>query len=112
MSTRTLKANLWLTSPEDSVRIATASSDKDYLHAVHLDASSCDMSRCGWTRVGTADVTLYLEENKVIQAGAVKAIDAAIEKVRQDFSARIKELQDARASLLALPASVYGECHE
>lgn len=97
--------NAWLSSVEYLHRFADAN-DEQRANMTRFTALELDMSDCGWVRIGTASIDLHVDSQESIDGGAIKVIDLAIEKVRADFALRIKELQDARASLLSLPARV------
>lgn len=99
-----MRTNVWVTRPEKLCIVASEKKPDRLIDFVQF--GNQDMSSCGWVKVGTAEVEITLDSSGSIEAGAISAIDAKIEEVREESVRRIKELQDAKQSLLALTMRV------
>lgn len=93
------KLKVWIT---DSA--AQYGYDKDSINGYAY--SNAEMSDCGWTLAGTAEITIKIESDDALVKNMVSAIDAQIQKTKADAQVAINALEERKQQLLALPATV------
>lgn len=101
MSARTITTTIgaWLTPYSAPMDLLRADS-KDVI--ANLAWSANEMGSSGWARVGTAEVTLQLDDEKQILERQVESLRAEQTKTRADAQARVTELERQIQLLLAL----------
>jgi hypothetical protein len=67
-----------------------------------LGYSPLDMSACGWSKVGTAEVLITLDDTDQMLANKVDALRKEITKVRADAEIRAVQLETKVQQLLAI----------
>lgn len=104
MSARTVIGEIavWLTPYDrDSGPAELASKDDDWLVRT-VSYSPAAMERQGWTRVGTAQVTIKFDEPKEILSKKVEALKVEKQKVLADAQAKSVEIERQIQTLLAI----------
>lgn len=71
-----------------------------------LSYSDHDMTEQGWTKIGTAQITLDLIDDEQMVANKVVSLNAEIRKIRANSENAITELQAKIQSLLAITNEV------
>ena len=93
MKTITGKTTAWLSS----TNINSSPGEVENLSFV-----AHDMSGCGWTKVGTADITVELFDDQEIKAGMLSSLDEAEKRVKADAQNKLTEIERQRQQLLAI----------
>ena len=99
MSTKTVSGttSAWLASYAIS-RVATPENIDD------LSFSDHDMTEQGWVKVGTADITVTLEDNNEYVAAHVSTLRAAKARIQAEAEAQATRIEGMIQNLLAQPA--------
>ena len=97
--------NVWLSSSA-----CTAPSDLHKLDDERLIASvqfqNIDMSRDGWTRVGTAEVIITLDDCKTVTANQVAILQSQLKEMRAEHQQAQNRLMKQINELLAIDNEV------
>ena len=64
--------------------------------------SKHEMSASGWTKVGSAKVTVTMFPESIVLAGMVESIDAQIKRTHAEAESKINLLKEKKQSLLAI----------
>lgn len=65
-----------------------------------------DMTKVGWTRVGDAEITLLLRDDREIVANMVSTLKAEKQRLQADTQVALNKIDERIQSLLALTAQV------
>ena len=97
--------NVWLSSGS-----YTRSSELHKLDDERLVASvhfqNADMSHCGWTRVGTAEVIINLDDLKTVTANQVAMLQGRLKEMRAEHQQAQNRLTKQIQELLAIDNEV------
>lgn len=74
--------------------------------ATRLVFTECDMTDSGWTKVGTAEITIELLDPKEIQNKQLAVLQAQLQKERADSQVRQNAILEAISKLTALEYEV------
>lgn len=74
----------------------------NYLSYTLSDMTSAE----GWTKIGTAEITVTLFDEKKIVVGMVESIDAQIQSTYAEAELKIKDLKQRKQELLAITMDV------
>lgn len=76
--------------------------NEDPSNLTSLTFSNQDMSECGWTQVGTAEISVTLLEDSEILSGKLSSLDEAEKRVKADAQNKLTEIERQRQQLLAI----------
>ena len=74
--------------------------------ATRMVFAKCDMTDSGWTKVGTAEITIELLDPKEIQNKQLAVLQAQLQKERADSQVRQNAILEAISKLTALEYEV------
>jgi hypothetical protein len=98
--TRTINdVGVWLTEYADPAGLR---SDDDVRFARTITFSTNDMRDCGWTRVGTATVTVELVDEKSVIESKVDSLQKQLQKERADSEVKCNRILEQISKLQAL----------
>lgn len=67
-----------------------------------LQFSAVDMSRAGWTQVGTATITVQLTDERTMVSNKVNALREEAKNIRAEATAKVTRIEGQINDLLAL----------
>lgn len=95
--------NAFITNPWTT--LATLAQEENPLNLLAYTASEMTYAE-DWTKIGTAEITVTLFDEKKIVAGMVESIDTQIQSTYAEAELKIKELKQKRQELLAITMDV------
>ena len=85
--------------------LATLAQEENPLGLLGYTASEMTSAE-NWTKIGTAEITVTLFDEKKIVAGMVESIDTRIQSTYAEAELKIKELKQRKQELLAITMDV------
>ena len=82
--------------------LSSLSMDENPENLTSLSFAAHDMTECGWTKVGTAEITVELFDDKEILSNQLSMLDEAEKRVKADAQAKLTEIEGQRQRLLAI----------
>ena len=97
--------NVWLSSgtytkPSELQKL----DDKELVDLLYFQ--NCDMSSYGWTRVGTAEVSIRLDDCKTVTANQVAILQSQLKEMRAEHQQAQNRLTKQIQELLAIDNEV------
>lgn len=68
----------------------------------NLSFAEHDMTSCGWTKVGTAEIAVELFDDQEIVSNKLSMLDEAEKRVKADAQNKLTEIEGQRQKLLAI----------
>lgn len=98
---RTVKnVGVWLTEYADPNGLKNSSTDSHFMRSISV--SSHDMKSAGWTKVGTATISVELIPEKQMVTNKVDALNAQLQKERADSEVKCNRILEQISKLQAL----------
>lgn len=99
MSQLTCTRSAWLTEPVNLVKIDRSDAGSIHEYSYYLPENA-DYSGYGWVKLGTAQITITLEDNEEeLTRKSVEALNAAIEKIEEEHDKKVQVLKEAISKL-------------
>lgn len=95
---------LWCSTPDAVVRLVAAKTDEERFAVCSMTINGLNMTEHNWVKVGVAMIHPAFVPPDTMYSKALLTADAKIEKLTQEFLVAKAEIEEFKATLLALPA--------